>query len=192
MEPMWPRTHLMLVSTLLSTLVGITAANSFSSQNIPTSAMNQPTVRAPLQPAQDRKPAPDFALKDVSGRTVTLKDYRGKVVLLDFWATWCAGCKEEIPWFSKFEETYRAKGLAVVGVSMDTSGWSVVKPFLANTKVSYPMVLADDATAQKYGIKALPDTFLIDRQGRIAVVYKGGLVDKDDVESNIGAILSAR
>src|SRR5216683_8235123 len=75
-------------------------------------AADQPTVRAVLQPANERKPAPEFALKDSSGKTIRLKNYRGKVVLLDFWTTWCHGCKEEIPWFSEFQRTYGVKGFA--------------------------------------------------------------------------------
>jgi peroxiredoxin len=148
-----------------------------------------PTVRAVLVPANDRKAAPNFLLKDGSGKTAELTDYRGKVVLLDFWATWCAGCKQEIPYFSGFQRTYGSRGFAVVGVSLDEAGWKVIKPFLANSNVSYRMLLGDDLTAQKYGIKSLPDTFLIDRQGRIAAAYTNGLVDRNDVEANIRAIL---
>jgi peroxiredoxin len=152
----------------------------------------QPSVRAALQPVKERKPAPDFALKDSFGRTVNLKDYRGKVVLLDFWATWCHGCKQEIPWFSEFERTYGAKGLAVVGVSMDEGGWEVLRPFLAETPVPYQMLLGDEATAKRYGIDTMPDTFLIDRQGKLAAAYRAGLVDKDDLEANIKALVSTR
>jgi len=152
-------------------------------------AADQPAGRAVLQPAKERKAAPGFALKDVSGRTVNLKDYRGKVVLLDFWATWCGGCKEEIPWFSGFHRTYAAKGLAVIGVSLDDDGWNVVKPFLADTKVPYEILLGDQTIAKGFGIGAIPDTFIIDRKGRIAAAYRG-LVDKDDVEKNIQAILA--
>jgi peroxiredoxin len=151
---------------------------------------NQPAVRAVLHPENQRKPAPDFALKEASGKTVKLTDYRGKVVLLDFWATWCHGCKQEIPWFSEFQRTYGSKGFAVVGVSLDEGGWTVLKPFLAATKPPYQMLLGDDSTAQRYGIKSMPDTFLIDREGRVAAAYTG-LVDKDDVESNIKALLPA-
>jgi len=153
-------------------------------------AAGQPVVRVSLRPANERKPAPAFALKDSFGKTAELKDYRGKVVLVDFWATWCHGCKQEIPWFSEFEKTYHAQGLAVVGVSMDEGGWNVVKPFLAETHVPYRMLLGDDATAKRYGIGTLPDTFLIDRQGRVAAAYVSGLVDKDNVEANIKAMLS--
>jgi len=152
-------------------------------------AAEQPKVRAVLQPAKDRKPAAEFALADASGRTVQLKDYRGKVVLLDFWATWCHGCKQEIPWFSEFQKTYGAKGLAVVGVSLDEGGWAVLRPFLADARVPYQMVLGDEAIAKRYGIESMPDTFLIDRSGRVGAAYTG-LVDKGDVEGKIKALLS--
>ena len=153
-------------------------------------ARDQPAVRAALLPVKERKPAPAFTLKDASGKTATLKNYHGKILLLDYWATWCTGCKKEIPWFSEFQQTYGAKGLAVVGVSMDDGGWKVVKPFLAETHVPYRILLGDDSTAQRYGIQNLPDTFLIDRQGRVAAAYRAGLVDKEDVEANIRAFLS--
>jgi peroxiredoxin len=85
---------------------------------------------------------------------------------------------------------YGMRNLAIVGVSMDEGGWNVVKPFLAETHVPYRILLGDDATAQRYGIQNLPDTFLIDRQGRVAAAYTAGLVDKSDVEANIRALLS--
>jgi thiol-disulfide isomerase/thioredoxin len=111
-------------------------------------------------------------------------------VLFDFWATWCTGCKKEIPWFSEFQRTYGSERLSVIGVSLDEGGWKVVKPFLADTKVPYRVLLGDDSTAQRFGITNLPDTFLIDHQGRVAAVYRAGLVDKDDVESNVRILLS--
>ncbi len=168
------------VSALLFTLTAL------------STAADEPTVRALLQPASDRKPAPAFTLTDNSGKTISLEKFRGKVVLLDFWATWCTGCKKEIPWFSEFQKTYGRKAFVVVGVSMDDGGWKVVKPFLAHTKVPYRMLLGDDATAKRYGIDAMPDTFLIDQQGNIAAAYTGGLVDRNDVEANIRALLGAR
>src|SRR5215472_233954 len=97
------------------------------------SAANQTFVRATLQPTQARKHAPAFVLLDSAGKKAKLTDYRGKVVLVDFWATWCHGCKEEIPWFSQFQKTYGGKGFAVVGVSVDEDGWKVLRPFLAET-----------------------------------------------------------
>jgi peroxiredoxin len=143
-----------------------------------------------LHPANERKPAPNFALKDASAATVKLDDYRGRVVLLDFWATWCTGCKTEIPWFSDFQKTYGSKGFAVVGVSLDEGGWSVLRPYLASAKVPYQMLLGDDSTARLYGIGSLPDTFLIDRHGKVAAAYIARLVDRDDLEGKIKALLS--
>jgi len=151
-------------------------------------AADQAMVSAVLQPPSERKPAPQFALKDGSDSTVRLTNYRGKVILLDFWATWCHGCKEEIPWFSDFQRKYTEKGFAVVGVSLDDDGWKVVKPFIKEANVPYRIILGDDATAKKYGIGNMPDAFLIDRQGRIAAKYVG-LVDRDNVEKNIQAML---
>jgi peroxiredoxin len=84
----------------------------------------------------------------------------------------------------------RRAGFAVLGVSLDEGGWSVVKPFLAKTHIPYPILLGDDPTAQRFGIQSLPDTFLIDRQGRLAAAYRAGLVDRNDIEANIKALLS--
>jgi peroxiredoxin len=174
------RARLVGTSALLLTLAGA------------GTAVGQPTVRATLQPTSEREAAPQFTLKDGSGNTIALTKYRGKVVLLDFWATWCTGCKMEIPWFSEFQKAYGAQGLAVIGVSMDEGGWSVVKPFLAKTHIPYPILLGDAPTAQRFGIQSLPDTFLIDRQGMVAAAYRVGLVDKNNVEANIKALLSQR
>ena len=147
-------------------------------------------MRAPLLPPNNRKDAPELGLEDSSGKVATLQNYRGKVLLLDFWATWCTGCKHEIPWFAGFESAYGAKGLAVVGVAMDDEGWKVVKPFLAETKVPYRILVGNEATSQRFGIANLPDTFLIDRHGKVAAAYKAALVDRDDIEANIKALLS--
>ncbi len=155
-----------------------------------SNAVGQSGVRAVLQPAKARRPAADFALSDASGATARLADYHGKVILLDFWATWCHGCKEEIPWFSEFQRTYGGKDFAVVGISLDDGGWNVVKPFLASANIPYRIVLGNDSIAQNYGIQSMPDTFLIDRQGRVAAAYTTGVVDKADVEANIRTVLS--
>jgi peroxiredoxin len=155
-------------------------------------AAAQSTIRAVLQPPQSRKAAPEFSLKDSSGTTARLSEYRGKVVVLDFWATWCTGCKKEIPWFSEFQRQYAKEGLAVVGVSMDEKGWPAVKPFLAEHAVPYRMLLGNESTAKSYGIEGMPDTFLIDRQGRVAAAYIAGIVDREDIEANIRRVLSDR
>src|ERR1700741_713914 len=88
--------------------------------------------------------APDFVLTDSIGSNVKLSNYKGKVVLLDFWATWCGGCKVEIPWFMEFENKYQGSGLSVIGVSMDEDGWKAVKPFIEQKKLNYPVVIGDE------------------------------------------------
>jgi cytochrome c biogenesis protein CcmG/thiol:disulfide interchange protein DsbE len=152
----------------------------------------QPAGRAPLEPQESRKIAPAFALKDAGGKTITLKKYRGKVVLLDFWATWCHGCKEEIPMFGDLQHTYGPKKLVVVGVALDEEGWKTLRPYLNDNHPPYQMVLGNDATAKLYGIESLPDTFLIDRKGRIAASYIARLVDRADVDANIRAIIERK
>jgi cytochrome c biogenesis protein CcmG/thiol:disulfide interchange protein DsbE len=132
------------------------------------------TVKAAVKPEKDRKAAPDFALKDSNGQTVKLADYKGKVVLLDFWATWCGPCKVEIPWFIEIEQQFKDRGFAVLGVSMDEDGWEVVKPYVQTMKINYRIVLGNSEIADLYGgLDSLPTTLLLDRQGKIASVHVG-------------------
>jgi peroxiredoxin len=144
---------------------------------------------ASVKPGKDRKPAPDFTLKDADGKIVHLADYKGKVVLLDFWATWCGPCKIEIPWFMEMQRKNKDKGFEVVGVAMDDEGWEVVKPFITKMSVNYRMLIGNDTTAQAYGgVDALPTTFLIDRTGKIAAVHVG-LSSKKEFEDGIEQLL---
>jgi len=117
--------------------------------------------------------APDFALTDASGKTVRLSDYRGKVVLLNFWATWCAPCKAEVPWFVDLQKTYK-DDLVVLGVSFDDDGWDSVRPFIEQRGVNYPVMLAGPELPEQYRkIESLPATLMIDRNGRIVDTYLG-------------------
>jgi peroxiredoxin len=141
-----------------------------------------------LTPQEQRKAAPDFTLADATGQLLTLSAYKGKVVLLDFWATWCGGCKVEIPWYVEFDRKYRDKGLAVIGVSMDEKGMQIVKPFLAQKKIEYPVVIGNEGLARQYNLTSMPVTLLIDRAGKIALSHTG-IVDKDNFESHIRTLL---
>jgi cytochrome c biogenesis protein CcmG/thiol:disulfide interchange protein DsbE len=144
---------------------------------------------ASVKPDSERKTAPDFALKDPDGKIVHLSDYKGKVVILDFWATWCGPCKIEIPWFMDMQRKNKDKGFEVLGVAMDDEGWEAVKPFSQQLGINYRLVMGNDQTAQLYGgVDALPTTFLIDRAGRIAAVHVG-LASKKDFEDGIAELL---
>ncbi|MGI9070040.1 MAG: peroxiredoxin family protein [Bryobacteraceae bacterium] len=145
-------------------------------------------VPAAITAANLRKSAPGFTLGDAKGAAVRLSDYKGRVVLLDFWATWCGGCKVEIPWYMEFDNKYKDRGLAVIGVSMDEDGWKSVKPFLEKTKLNYSVVIGNQGLAKQYGVEAMPMTLLIDQNGKIAASHVG-LVDKDKFESEIRVLL---
>jgi cytochrome c biogenesis protein CcmG/thiol:disulfide interchange protein DsbE len=150
-----------------------------------------PPAKQLVKDVSQRKNAPDFALKDANGKLVHLADYKGKVVLLDFWATWCGPCGIEIPWFMEFERKYKDRGFEVLGVSMDDDGWKAITPFVAAKKINYRVVLGDDKTGDQYGgLEALPTTFVIDRDGRIAAVHVG-LAGKKDFENAIENLLEA-
>lgn len=143
---------------------------------------------AEITPANLRKAAPGFTLSDSTGAPVRLSDYKGKVVLLNFWATWCHGCKLEIPWFMEFERQYKDSGLAVIGVSMDDDGWKSVKPFLEQKKLNYTVVIGNEDLAKQYGLASMPMTVLIDREGKIAALHTG-MVDKAACEAEIRKLL---
>lgn len=142
-----------------------------------------------VKDSRTRKAAPEFELKDATGKVVHLADYKGKVVLLDFWATWCGPCKIEIPWFTDFQRQYKDRGFEVIGIAMDQDGWKVVAPFAEQRKINYRLVIGDDRTGDQYGgIEALPTTFVIDREGRIASVHVG-LSPKKDFQDAIESLL---
>ena len=148
-------------------------------------------VRAAVKASKDRNPAPDFTLMDVNGKPVKLSDFKGKVVLLNFWATWCGPCKVEIPWFMEFEQKFKDQGLVVLGVSMDEEGWSIVKPYLESAKVNYRVVIGTDRVGQMYGgVDSLPTTFMLDREGKIANTHIG-LIAKREYQDEINQLLSA-
>ena len=150
------------------------------------------STSAASKSSKERKPAPEFTLRDANGTFVKLSDYRGKVVLLNFWATWCGPCALEIPWFIEFEQEYKAKGFEVVGISMDDDGWEAVKPYVSEHKLNYRVLLGDDSVSQLYGgVEALPTTFIIDRDGKVAFVHVG-LAGKDEYLGEIQSLLDEK
>ncbi len=131
------------------------------------------------------KPAPEFALHTLDGRSVTLSGFRGKVVLLNFWATWCAPCRVEMPWLVDFNNHYQRQGLEIVGVSVDDGDRDKVATFVGARHVNYTIVLKDEAVSVAYGgLRFLPQTFFIGRDGKITK-WTYGVRSKEDFEENI-------
>jgi cytochrome c biogenesis protein CcmG/thiol:disulfide interchange protein DsbE len=186
-----PRWVVLLPFVLQALLVVLPAVLGTLWRRVPPAAMLCGALlccTAPMAQAADGGVAPDFRLKDAGGRMVQLSAYRGKVVLLDFWATWCGGCKQEIPWYVEFDRKYRAKGLVVIGVSTDDSGMKVVKPFLAQHGIEYPVVMGTEEMEKQYHLDAMPLTLLIGRDGKISITH-AGVVDRADFERRIVALL---
>jgi thiol-disulfide isomerase/thioredoxin len=123
--------------------------------------------------------APDFSLPDLAGRTVSLSSFKGRVVLLDFWATWCEPCQEELPELVALHEKYKDRGFSVVGVSMDILGLKVVAPFARENRVPYPLLLSGGMAPEGYPLPGFPAAFLIDRRGLIVRRYLGPKLSSD-------------
>lgn len=142
---------------------------------------------SPAMAAVENKPAPNFKLKDIDGKDVKLSDYKGKVVIVDFWATWCVPCKKEIPDFIDLQNKYEKQGFTFIGISVDEDGAKVVKPFYKEMKMNYPVLLMDNKIQEQFGgIRGYPTTFLIDQNGKIIKKYFGTTEKKvfeDDIKS---------
>lgn len=135
------------------------------------------------------RPAPKWALKDVNGQTVSSEQFKGKVVVIDFWATWCGPCLAEIPGYVELQKKYAGEGVAIVGISLDQQGPEVVKEFIARSGVNYQIVMGDDTVADAFGgVTAIPTTFIIDRTGTIRD-RKSGAESTEDFEKRILAVL---
>jgi peroxiredoxin len=143
-----------LYAVIASTLVAVSYAQRYASKDL------------------EGKPAPDFSLVRLDGKKVQLRDYRGKVVLLNFWATWCGPCRAEMPAFQSFHEEFPSSDFAILAVSVDRDK-NLVAPFIEKAKYKYSIFYDDLQTSKAYKISPIPTTFIIDRQGFIAFVQIG-------------------
>ena len=159
-----------------------------------------PSARAAKANKETTSSSVDFTVKDLEDHEVFLSQFKGRVVLVNFWATWCGPCNIEIPWLIDLQNKYRAQGFTVLGVAMDEEGRSAVAPFVqvkrfkvggAAQSMNYPIVLGNDATAAKFGgLVGLPTSVLISQDGRV-VKRVDGLVSYDEIEKAIQSRLGA-
>jgi len=133
--------------------------------------------------------APGWQLTDLEGNQVALADFKGQVVLLDFWATWCGPCRMSIPHLKDLYAEYKDQGLAVIGISLDQQGPAVVRPFVSQQQIAYPIVMGNLQITQDFGgIRGIPTAFVISQDGKIYKKYVG-LVPKQVYEKDIRALL---
>ena len=132
--------------------------------------------------------ASDFSLQDMSGKTVRLSDYKGKVVLLEFWAAWCPPCRASVPGLEKLHKAYKDKGLVLLAVSMDEGGWDEVRSFITESGITYTVLKGTEDVAMKYEVRSIPMMLVLNKEGKIAKRYLG-IGSDEDLEKDIKANL---
>ena len=166
-------------------------ASAAQGQLVPDAAGGEPDSLSPLK----GKPAPEFALEDLSGKKVSLASYKGKAVLINFWATWCGPCKIETPWLIELRNQYAAQGFEVLGVSTDdldrddkqklADEKKEIARSVEHLQIPYPVLIDGASLSTPYGgLDAMPTSFFVDRNGTV-VAAQMGLTSKDDIEANI-------
>jgi peroxiredoxin len=138
--------------------------------------------------AQRDSVAADFSLEDMSGKTVRLSDYKGKVVLLEFWATWCPPCRASVPGLEKLHKAYKDKGLVLLAVSMDEGGSDEVRSFIKESGITYTVLKGTEDVAVKYEVRSIPMMLILNKEGKIDRRYLG-MGSDEDLEKDIKAIL---
>ena len=173
-------------------------ASAAKGELVPDPAGGMPQYQSPFK----GKPAPAFTLQDLGGKKVSLQSFRGKAVLINFWATWCAPCKVETPWLIELRNKYAGQGFEVVGISTegddlaqdDKAGWAkdkaAIAKFVQQEHVPYPVLVNGDSLSEEYGgLDAMPTSFYLDRKGTV-VAAEMGLTSESDMEANIQKALN--
>jgi thiol-disulfide isomerase/thioredoxin len=147
--------------------------------------LNRPTTHFASHPHQ----APEFELRNLNGNQVHLSDFRGKAIVLNFWATWCAPCRREIPWFTEFQKEYGPRGLQIIGVSMDNDGGDAIASFVQRKGIGYIVLLGDGHVSSLYGgMEVLPTTYYISPHGDL-IASVTGMISRTEVEQDIKEVL---
>ena len=141
--------------------------------------MHEPRHSGGLKPVAERRPMPALVLDQMDGGVWRLADHRGQVVLINYWASWCTPCWKETPGLIRLSHELGPKGLAVVGVAMDEGGRDKVRDFVERFQVPYPVVFPEAMSQMVYGMKGLPTTILVDRNGMVAKTYVGAVSERD-------------
>lgn len=166
--------HLIVIAVVSLIVGGVYLMKSNDSGPASASAAILPPESAAVETSGDKIIAPDFTLTSTDGKEIKLSDFRGKVVVVDFWATWCPPCKAEIPDFIKLYSRYRSDGFQMLGVSLDEGGLKDVVPFMKDYGMNYPVVLGTEEVVSAYGgIRGIPTTFVIDKNGYVRGSFEG-------------------
>jgi thiol-disulfide isomerase/thioredoxin len=174
---------------VLAVMIGAALAAGGRASRAATPATPGATAPKTFVDTSTLKPAADFKLVDLEGKARTMDEFRGKVMILDFWATWCGPCRLEIPHLKDLYTTYRDKGFEIVGVSLDQAGPNVVKDFVKKQAINYPILMGNNDVVSAYGgVRGIPTAFVITQDGKIYRRYIG-YKEKSVFESDIRALL---
>ena len=188
---------LMIVAVTLVIWAGVrnTRDRRLAMQQAPMIVRPATTTGDETTPKMQGRTAPGFSLVSLEGKKVSLADFKGRPVVVNFWATWCGPCKLEMPWFEEFSKTYAGQGLVVLGVAADEAPKTVIAGTAKKLGVTYPVLLTDNKVEEAYGgIDNLPQSFYVDKAGKVMLVTAGisdGQGGKDEVEANIKRLIAA-
>jgi thiol-disulfide isomerase/thioredoxin len=188
---------LLVIATVLALVAGTYLADK-ATRIKPKTAVPGNTVLKGDNPSGDNPktdlPEPELTLKDLDGKNVSLSDYKGKVVLVNFWATWCEPCRVEIPWLIEMQKKYGDKGFVLLGIALDEEGKSVVAPFVAKERfevdgqklpMSYQILIGNDEAADKFGgLFGYPTSILISRDGK-QIKRVTGMISEDEMSKAV-------
>jgi thiol-disulfide isomerase/thioredoxin len=153
----------------------------------PPACSGEPGADAAVEGVQpEREAAPDFRLESIDGGFFTLEELRGKTLVIDFWATWCPPCEFQIPVLNEVQDSWHARDVVVLGVSVDSGGREVVEPYAESNDIRYTVLLGDEALARSFGAIGFPSTVIVDAEGRIASRHTG-LVEREKLDEALAA-----